>query len=269
MTDAGATAAAAAATPSRLARLRSALEAALPGQLTPVENQTGELSYEVRAAQLLGVARTLRDGEGLKFEMCMDVCGVDYLQHGRAEWTTQHATLSGFSRGVARGMSSGGDAAPGRRFAAVYHLLSVSLNQRLRLRVFCEDDAVPAVDSVTGVWASADWFEREAFDLFGILFKGHPDLRRLLTDYGFIGHPFRKDFPLSGNVEVRYDPEKGRVVYQPVSIEPRTLVPKVIRQDNRYDPQLTNAPVHAASLEPSAAAIAPAPPAPAQAKTNA
>jgi NADH-quinone oxidoreductase subunit C len=204
--------------------------------------------------------------------MCMDVCGVDYLQHGRAEWKTEHATLSGFSRGVARGMSSGGDEVPSRRFAVVYHLLSIARNQRLRLKVYCADDAYPAVDSVTGVWASADWFERETFDLFGILFKGHPDLRRLLTDYGFIGHPFRKDFPLSGNVEVRYDPEKRRVVYQPVTIEPRTLVPKVIRHDNRYDPALTNAPVHATSIEPAAALIAPpAPPAaaaPAPAKTN-
>ena len=243
MSSDAATAAAPAAPSSRLDRLRAALEAALPGQLTPAANHTGELTYEVSPSQLLAVARTLRDGEGLKFEMCMDVCGVDYLQHGRTEWETQHATLSGFSRGVARGMASGGDEVPGRRFAIVYHLLSISLNQRLRLRVFCEDDQMPAVDSVTGIWASADWFEREAFDLFGILFKEHPDLRRLLTDYGFIGHPFRKDFPLSGNVEVPYDPEKGRVVYQPVSIEPRTLVPKVIRHDNRYDPQLTNAPV--------------------------
>jgi NADH-quinone oxidoreductase subunit C len=119
--------------------------------------------------------------------------------------------------------------------------LSIALNQRLRLKVFCEDDVQPTVDSLTPVWASVDWFERETFDLFGILFKGHPDLRRLLTDYGFIGHPFRKDFPLSGNVEVRYDPEKRRVVYQPVSIEPRVLVPKVIRHDNRYDPALTSA----------------------------
>jgi NADH-quinone oxidoreductase subunit C len=134
---------------------------------------------------------------------------------------------------------------PGRRFAVVYHLLSISLNQRLRLRVFCPNDAEPMVDSVAGIWAGVDWFERETFDLFGILFRGHPDLRRLLTDYGFIGHPFRKDFPLSGNVEVRYDPEKARVVYQPVTIEPRVLVPKVIRHDNRYDPQLTNAPVAA------------------------
>ena len=233
----------AAAPLSRLERLRSALEAAVPGQIAALASHAGELSCEVRPAQLLALARALRDGDGLKFEMCMDVCGVDYLEHGRAEWKTQHATLSGFSRGVARGMRSGAEAEPGRRFAVVYHLLSISLNQRLRLRVFCEDDGLPAVDSVSGIWSCADWFEREAFDLFGILFKGHPDLRRLLTDYGFIGHPFRKDFPLSGNVEVRYDPEKGRVVYQPVSIEPRTLVPKVIRHDNRYDPQLTNAPV--------------------------
>jgi NADH-quinone oxidoreductase subunit C len=234
---------AAAAPSSRLERLRSALEAAVPGQFAALASHAGELTCEVHPAQLLAAARALRDGDGLKFEMCMDVCGVDYLEHGRAEWKTEHATLSGFSRGVARGMRSGAEAEPGRRFAVVYHLLSVSLNQRLRLRVFCEDDGLPAVDSVSGIWACADWFEREAFDLFGILFKGHPDLRRLLTDYGFIGHPFRKDFPLSGNVEVRYDPEKGRVVYQPVSIEPRTLVPKVIRHDNRYDPQLTNAPV--------------------------
>jgi NADH-quinone oxidoreductase subunit C len=233
---------AAAAPSSRLERLRAALEAALAGQVTVLASHAGELTCEVHPAQLLAAARTLRDGDGLKFEMCMDVCGVDYLEHGRAEWKTQNATLSGFSRGVARGWSGAG-AEPGRRFAVVYHLLSVSLNHRLRLRVFCEDDGLPALDSVSGIWASANWFEREAFDLFGILFKGHPDLRRLLTDYGFIGHPFRKDFPLSGNVEVRYDPEKGRVVYQPVSIEPRTLVPKVIRHDNRYDPQLTNAPV--------------------------
>jgi NADH-quinone oxidoreductase subunit C len=214
-----------------------------------VPNHCGELTYEVAADQLLSVAKTLRDTAGLKFQMCMDVCGVDYLQHGVAEWTTQSATSSGFSRGVAHSALRDSEATPGRRFAVVYHLLSISLNHRLRLRVYCADDEHPMVDSVTTVWASADWFEREAFDLFGILFKGHPDLRRLLTDYGFIGHPFRKDFPLSGNVEVRYDPEKGRVVYQPVSIDPRVLVPKVIRHDNRYDPQLTNAPAHANSLE--------------------
>jgi len=243
--DSGITAAV--ATPTRLEILAQAVTAALPA-LTPVANHTGELTFEVPATELKAVAQVLRDAPALKFEMCMDVCGVDYLSHGHAEWTTETATSSGFSRGVARGAQRAGALPPGRRFAAVYHLLSLALNQRLRLRVFCPDDDAPMVDSVTDIWAGANWFEREAFDLFGILFKGHPDLRRLLTDYGFIGHPFRKDFPLSGNVEVRYDPEKGRVVYQPVSIDPRVLVPKVIRHDNRYDPALTNAPVHTTSL---------------------
>jgi NADH-quinone oxidoreductase subunit C len=241
---------AAVATPTRLEILAQAVTAALPG-LTPVANHTGELTYEVPANELKAAAQALREASALKFEMCMDVCGVDYLSHGRAEWTTETATSSGFSRGVARGAQGVDAVPPGRRFAVVYHLLSLSLNQRLRLRVFCPDDAAPMVDSVTDIWASANWFEREAFDLFGILFRGHPDLRRLLTDYGFIGHPFRKDFPLSGNVEVRYDPEKGRVVYQPVTIDPRVLVPKVIRHDNRYDPALTNAPVHTTSLTKS------------------
>jgi NADH-quinone oxidoreductase subunit C len=216
-------------------------------ELRAVANRSGELTYEVDAERWLTVAAVLRDHAELKFEMCMDVCGIDYLEHGRAEWKTQEATSSGYSRGVARGMAVAALPVPGRRYAVVYHLLSISHNRRLRLRVFCADDLQPMVDSVTSIWASADWFEREAFDLFGILFKGHPDLRRLLTDYGFIGHPFRKDFPLSGNVEVRYDPEKGRVVYQPVTIDPRILVPKVIRHDNRYDPALTNAPVAAPS----------------------
>jgi NADH-quinone oxidoreductase subunit C len=235
--------AAAVAEPTRLESLGLAVARALPDQLRSVANHTGELTYEVAADRLLETVTVLRDAPGLKFDMCMDVCGVDYLEHGRAEWKTQDATSSGFSRGVARGPELDAPVAAGRRFAVVYHLLSISLNQRLRLRVFCADDAEPMVDSVTGIWAGVDWFERETFDMFGILFKGHPDLRRLLTDYGFIGHPFRKDFPLSGNVEVRYDPEKGRVVYQPVSIDPRVLVPKVIRHDNRYDPALTNAPV--------------------------
>jgi NADH-quinone oxidoreductase subunit C len=229
----------------RLEDLADALARALPDASSAVTRHARELTYEVAADRLLETAAVLRDVEGLKFEMCMDVCGVDYLEYGRAEWKTQDATVSGFSRGVSRFAVPDGthaDAlAEGRRFAVVYHLLSVSLNQRLRVRVYCPDDTQPMLDSLTGVWASVDWFERETFDLFGILFKGHPDLRRLLTDYGFIGHPFRKDFPLSGNVEVRYDPEKARVVYQPVSIDPRVLVPKVIRHDNRYDPALTNA----------------------------
>jgi NADH-quinone oxidoreductase subunit C len=231
---------AAVATPTRLEALGHAISRVFPDGLLPVASHTHELTYEVPADRLLEIAAALRDHADLKFEMCMDVCGVDYLEHGRAEWKTEAATSSGFSRGVA-GRSACLDMVSGRRFAVVYHLLSISHNHRVRLRVFCADDTQPMVDSVTGIWAAADWFEREAFDLFGILFKGHPDLRRLLTDYGFIGHPFRKDFPLSGNVEVRYDPEKGRVVYQPVTIEPRILVPKVIRHDNRYDPALTNA----------------------------
>jgi NADH-quinone oxidoreductase subunit C len=251
MSEDGAGSADATRAPTRLERVAALLEDAFGERLSRTANHTGELTYEARASDLLEVATTLRDRPGLEFQMCMDVCGVDYLQHGRAEWKTEHATVSGFSRGVVPGLSSGGDEKPGRRFAVVYHLLSISQNQRMRLKVFCEDDAQPAVDSVAPIWSGADWFEREAFDLFGIMFKGHPDLRRLLTDYGFIGHPFRKDFPLSGNVEVRYDPEKRRVVYQPVTIEPRVLVPKVIRHDNRYDPQLTNAPVNGNAAKPN------------------
>ena len=196
-----------------------------------------EVAYEVDAANLLTVCRTLRDAPELKFEMLMDVAGVDYLHYGRDEWQTQSATRSGFSRGrVARNDTP--DPNMAGRFGVTYNLLSIANNQRLRLRVKCPDTQEPVVDSVVDVWASANWFEREAFDLFGILFRGHPDLRRILTDYGFIGHPFRKDFPLSGNVEVKYDTEKKRVVYQPVSIIPRVLVPKVIRHDHRYDPAL-------------------------------
>jgi NADH-quinone oxidoreductase subunit C len=253
--SADSSAVAAAPEPTRLESLGAAVALALPDKLHSVPNHCGELTYELAAEHLLETAAVLRDSANLKFEMCMDVCGVDYLEYGRAEWKTQDATSSGFSRGVSRYVAPDGtptpDLAAGRRFAVVYHLLSISLNHRLRLRVFCVDDAEPMVDSVTGIWAAANWFERETFDMFGILFKGHPDLRRLLTDYGFIGHPFRKDFPLSGNVEVRYDPEKGRVVYQPVTIDPRVLVPKVIRHDNRYDPALTNAAVAAAG-KPSA-----------------
>ena len=231
------------AAPSRLDLLHAALLRELGERATVLPVHAGELTLEIPAEGMAATALRLRDAPDLKFETCVDVCGVDYLDYGRTEWKTVEATSTGFSRGVARGAAAAGDAPlpAGRRFAVVYHLLSVSLNQRLRLRVFCPDNEQPIVDSLTGVWAGTDWFEREAFDLFGVLFRGHPDLRRLLTDYGFIGHPFRKDFPLSGNVEVRYDPEKRRVVYQPVSIDPRILVPKVIRHDNRYDPQLTNA----------------------------
>ncbi len=186
-----------------------------------------ELTVEVPPADLLEVCLALRDEPEFAFEQLIDLAGIDYLDYGRSEWATESATATGFSRGVERGA---GSAAEGPRFAVAYHLLSVSRNLRLRLRCRCAAGEPPIVDSVTGIWAAADWYEREAFDLYGILFRGHPDLRRLLTDYGFIGHPFRKDFPLSGRVEVRYDPAKGRVVYEPVSIEPRTLVPKVIRK---------------------------------------
>ncbi|MHB1870101.1 MAG: NADH-quinone oxidoreductase subunit C [Steroidobacteraceae bacterium] len=195
-----------------------------------------DLAYEADPARLLEVCRTLRDTPELRFEMLMDVAGVDFLNHGREEWLTTDATRTGFSRG--RTASAPPDPDMPGRFAVVYQLLSITYNMRLRLRVTCPDTREPVVDSLTEVWASANWFEREAFDLFGIVFRGHPDLRRILTDYGFIGHPFRKDFPLIGNVETRYDPEKKRVVYEPVSIVPRVLVPKVIRHDNRYEPAL-------------------------------
>jgi len=211
-------------------------------RLKSVPAPSGELAFELQAAtDLLEVCRTLRDSPALKFEMLMDVAGVDYLHYGRDEWQTESATRSGFSRArVARASAPDPDM-PGR-FGVTYQLLSITHNHRLRLRVKCPDTAEPVVDSLIGVWAAANWFEREAFDLFGILFRGHPDLRRILTDYGFIGHPFRKDFPLIGNVEVIYDQQKKRVVYQPVSIVPRVLVPKVIRDDNRYEPALRDAP---------------------------
>jgi len=195
-----------------------------------------EAAFEVAAADLLEVARLLRDTADLGFEMLIDAAGLDFLDYGRSEWSTQASTRRGFSRGVDR--AAGHTLAGGRRFAVAYQLLSIRHNERLRLRVWCEDNEAPELDSLTGVWAAANWFEREAFDLFGITFRGHPDLRRILTDYGFIGHPFRKDFPLIGNVEVRYDEQQRRVIYEPVSIEPRTLVPRVIRTDNRYDAEL-------------------------------
>ncbi len=203
--------------------------------VTAVASTCGEVTFEVESGELLDVCAALRDEDGLRFEMLIDLCGVDYLTWGHAEWLTQNATATGFSRATCPEVivpDPDEEYGP-RRFAVVYHLLSVSLNQRLRLRTFAAGNP-PMLPSVVRVWNSANWYEREAFDLFGILFDGHPDLRRILTDYGFIGHPFRKDFPLSGNLEVRYDPEQGRVVYEPVSIEPRTLVPRVIREDNRY-----------------------------------
>ena len=227
----------------RYATLAGAIEAKLGANVERLPTTTGELGYRVPSDALLEVCRTLRDTPELKFEMLIDLCGVDYQSYGKDEWQTSSATGTGFSRGTVRGATAEKDVEqatyePPARFAVVYHLLSLAHNHRLRLKAFCPDDARPMVDSVYDVWNAADWFEREAFDLFGILFRGHPDLRRLLTDYGFIGHPFRKDFPLIGNVEMRYDPARGRVVYEPVSIVSRTLVPKVIRDDARYQPDL-------------------------------
>ena len=167
----------------------------------------GELTIEVAASDYLDVARQLRDAPGCQFEILIDLCGVDYSEYRNEVWE-------------------------GARFCVVLHLLSISLNQRVRLKVFAENDDFPMVPSVNDIWNAANWFEREAFDLYGIAFEGHPDLRRILTDYGFIGHPFRKDFPISGYVEMRYDPEQKRVVYQPVTIEPRENVPRIVREDN-------------------------------------
>jgi NADH-quinone oxidoreductase subunit C len=224
--------------PAYIEELAKRVAAALGERAHAYPALPDEYSVEVAGADLLAVARTLRDDPTLRFEILIDASGVDFLDYGRTEWQTSDATATGFSRGVDRAAPH--THAQGRRFAVVYQLLSVHYNQRLRLRVWCEDSEDPVLDSLTEIWASADWFEREVFDLFGILFRGHPDLRRILTDYGFIGHPFRKDFPLIGNVEVRYDAQQKRVVYEPVSIEARTLVPRVIRHDNRYEAALKN-----------------------------
>ncbi len=225
---------------SKLETLAARIEARFGEQVTRIASGCGELTYEVGKDDLLKVAGALRDEADFGIDQLIDVCGVDYLTYGQDEWETQSATDSGFSRGVKREpvILDESDTFAPRRFAVVYHLLSVKNNIRLRLRVFTGESNPPIVPSVVEIWNSANWFEREAFDMFGILFEGHPDLRRVLTDYGFIGHPFRKDFPLIGNVEVKYDAEKGRVAYQPVSIEPRTLVPRVIRDDNRYSADL-------------------------------
>ena len=228
---------------TRRQQLVDALRAEFGDKLVSSTLAYEEVTVEVAADDLLEVATALRDNDSFQFQQLVDLCGVDYSQYGRTEWQTEDASRAGFSRGVDDATSTGrlqfGDeldsmATQGRRFAAVYHLISYAHNRRLRLRVFAADDSFPMVPTVTGIWSSADWYEREAFDLFGILFSDHPDLRRILTDYGFVGHPFRKDFPLVGNVEMRYDPERGRVVYEPVSIEPRVLVPRVRREDHRY-----------------------------------
>jgi NADH-quinone oxidoreductase subunit C len=231
--------------------LAAQVAARLGGRATRAKSIASEVTFECEPPALLEVCRTLRDADDLRFDLLADLCGVDYLDFGRDEWKTRSATETGFSRGVNRRPASyEAESHPAQRFAVVYHLLSIAHNRRLRLRCWIENREPPMVDSVVDIWPAANWFEREAFDLYGILFRGHPDLRRILTDYGFIGHPFRKDFPVSGNVEVRYDPEKKRVVYEPVSIEPRTLVPKVIRHDHRYEPALHDRPAGAGAAVP-------------------
>lgn len=218
------------------------LEVQLGSKMIGSVEALGETTIEVLPENWLSVARILRDDPVWQFEQCVDVSGVDYLSYGQTEWDTTDVTSEGFSRGV-EGKGAGRfdwahrprNIDMPRRFAVVAHLLSITHNHRLRMRAFCADDDVPSVPSLVDVWPAVNWFEREAFDLFGIVFEGHPDLRRILTDYGFVGHAFRKDFPLIGNVEVRYDPEKKRVVYEPVSIEPRILVPRTIRDDSRYE----------------------------------
>ena len=190
----------------RLQRLHDALRRVLGSRIASLTERAGELTLEIGAADYLEAARSLRDHPDLRFEQLLDLCGLDYSTYKDRPWE-------------------------GRRFAAVLHLLSISHNWRLRLRVFCPDDSMPMLDSVIETWPSVNWYEREAFDLLGIIFNGHPDLRRILTDYGFIGHPFRKDFPIYGNVEMRYDPEQKRVVYKPVTIEPREIVPRIVREE--------------------------------------
>jgi NADH-quinone oxidoreductase subunit C len=187
--------------------LQETLGRVLGEKAVSITLQRGELTAVVPASAYLETMAALRDAPGCRFEQLVDLCGMDYQDYGDGRWE-------------------------GQRFAVVVHLLSVSLNQRVRVRVFCPDDDFPVVASVSGLWNSANWYEREAFDLYGIVFDGHDDLRRILTDYGFIGHPFRKDFPVSGHVEMRYDPERRRVVYEPVTIEPREITPRIIREDN-------------------------------------
>ncbi len=216
-----------------LKTLREHIEQQFADSIESLTVARGELTVEVKPAALKTLCLALRDEPGLQFNLLADVCGVDYLHYGLDDWQTTSTTETGFSRGVTKKMLREDSAKP-NRFAVVYHLLSLPLNHRVRLRVNLPDDAQVMVDSVIDIWPAANWYEREAFDLFGILFRGHPDLRRILTDYGFVGHPFRKDFPLIGKVEVRYDAKLGRVIYEPVSIEPRVLEPKVIRHDNRY-----------------------------------
>ena len=218
---------------SSVERLTTSLSQRFGDALTDAHVACGQAVIELKPNHLLAVCQSLKDEEAYSFEQLIDLCGVDYSTYGKADWETQSSSDTGFSRGVSKDIFD--DEAEARpHFAVVYHLLSIRHNHRLRVR--CMINEAPAkIESVVNIWASANWYEREAFDLFGILFDGHPDLRRILTDYGFIGHPFRKDFPLEGNVEVRYDPEQKRVVYQPVTITNRVLVPRVIRDDTRNE----------------------------------
>jgi NADH-quinone oxidoreductase subunit C len=228
-------------TPNQLA---DRLRARFADRVDNLSVSHGQAAVEVAPAHLVDVCEALRDEADFRFEQLTDLCGVDLLGYGEGEWATSDtATGQGFSRGVTGHAASGrfgwadrpGQAQFLRRFASVAHLLSLEHNVRLRVRSFCPESALPVLPSLTGIWRSANWYEREAFDLYGIVYEGHPDLRRILTDYGFVGHPFRKDFPLIGNVEVRYDPEAKRVVYEPViSITPRVTVARVVREDSRW-----------------------------------
>ena len=221
--------------------LVQSLEDVLGEKISSLTEHRGQLTAVVATEHWLDVAFQLRDEPALRFEQLIDLCGIDYLGYGDDEWETAEATGTGFSRGVdalGPGRFSWADRPEAEefpnRFAAVVQLLSLQHNHRLRLRCYAPDDELPVLPSLIEVWNSVNWYEREAFDLFGIIFEGHPDLRRIMTDYGFIGHPFRKDFPLIGNVTVRYDEDKQRVIYEPTEIEPRVLVPRVVRRDSRY-----------------------------------
>lgn len=227
--------------PEPILTLSERLNARFGDKALAVLDAHGETTLEVAAADWRDVAIALRDEADFRFESLLDLCGMDYLGYGDDEWDTTDVSSEGFSRGV-EGQGPGRftwesrpqGRGPDKRFAAVAHLTSLQHNRRLRLRCFALDHSLPVVPSLVDVYPVANWFEREAFDLYGIVFEGHPDLRRILTDYGFVGHPFRKDFPLIGNVEVRYDEERKRVVYEPVSIDPRVGVPRVVREDSRW-----------------------------------
>lgn len=212
--------------------LATKIQSKLGSYLTKVDQAFDEVTIEVLSTDITLVLQKLRDDNGLAFDQLIDLCGVDYLLYGAYDWETNSASENGFSRAVDKGLEHTTESAR-PRFAVVYHLLSTQHNHRIRVRAYL-DENIPSIASAHEIWPAANWFEREAYDLFGILFENHPDLRRILTDYGFIGHPFRKDFPVSGYVEMRYDAHLQKVIYEPVDIEPRISVPKVIRRDNRY-----------------------------------